>query len=169
MTAWDRDRVVEGLTREGLTCDNVDFVVSTHGHSDHIGNNNLFLKAKHIVGFSVSFQDQYFIHPFETSEPYIIDDGVVVIPTPGHTLDHVSVLVRTSDLGTVVVAGDLFEKVEDLEDPSLWRLVAGSDNQEEQEKNRNKILLLADWIVPGHGPIFKVTENMKSNARQGLK
>ena len=39
--------------------EDVDFVVSTHGHSDHLGNNNLFLAAKHIVGQSVSFKDVY--------------------------------------------------------------------------------------------------------------
>lgn len=43
----------------------MNYVISTHGHSDHIGNNNLFRMAKHIVGFSISFKDQYFMHPFD--------------------------------------------------------------------------------------------------------
>lgn len=51
-----------------MECNDVDYVVCSHGHSDHIGNNNLFLSAKHIVGFSVSYKDLYFIHPFETGE-----------------------------------------------------------------------------------------------------
>lgn len=45
--------------------DQIDYVISTHGHSDHIGNNNLFLQAKHIVGFSVNFKDKYTLHPFD--------------------------------------------------------------------------------------------------------
>lgn len=48
-----------------LCPNDIQYVVSTHGHSDHIGNNNLFLQAKHIVGFSVSFEDKYYLHPFD--------------------------------------------------------------------------------------------------------
>jgi len=65
MTPWDRKFILDSLETRGIKPDDVDFVVSTHGHSDHHGNNNLFLKAKHIVGFCVSFQDQYFLHPFD--------------------------------------------------------------------------------------------------------
>ena len=55
----------------------------------------------------------------------------------------------------MVVAGDLFEKEEDIENPDLWK-EAGSENEEVQEKNRNKVLEMADFIVPGHGKMFKV-------------
>ena len=37
--------------------------------------------------------------------PYEIDDDVEVLPTPGHTSEDVSVLVKSTNLGTVVVAG----------------------------------------------------------------
>lgn len=68
MTPWDSNLIIQSLTANGLTPDDISYVVSTHGHSDHIGNNNLFLKAKHIVGFCVSVKDQYFLHPFEQGE-----------------------------------------------------------------------------------------------------
>lgn len=55
-----------------------------------------------------------------------------------------------------LVPGDLFERVEDLQDESLWLELAGSEDEELQRTNRDKILLLADFIVPGHGPMFKV-------------
>lgn len=60
--------VFAGLSRYGVQCSDVHYVVCTHGHSDHTGNNNLFLNAKHIVGFSISCKDLYVIHPFETGE-----------------------------------------------------------------------------------------------------
>lgn len=53
------------LESHDITPENIHYVISTHGHSDHIGNNNLFLMAKHIVGFSVSFKDEYYTHPFD--------------------------------------------------------------------------------------------------------
>lgn len=46
-------------------------------------------------------------------------------------------------------------------DESIWMVDAGSEAPKSQEINRNKILQLADYIVPGHGPMFKVTKEMK--------
>ena len=76
-----------------------------------------------------------------------------VFATPGNTLDSVSVKVVTKE-GVCVVAGDTFEKEEDLEDESIWK-EAGSENEDLQQKSRKNILSLADVIVPGHGPSFK--------------
>lgn len=65
MTPWDKNFILESLKMECLEPDQIDFVVSTHGHSDHLGNNNLFLKAKHIVGDNISTKDLYYFHNFE--------------------------------------------------------------------------------------------------------
>jgi len=49
-----------------ISSDQITYCISTHGHSDHTGNNNLFLNAKqHIVGFCVSRKETYYAHPFE--------------------------------------------------------------------------------------------------------
>ena len=65
MTPWDKDLILAALDRRGITPGEINYVVCTHGHSDHIGNNNLFLNAKHIVGYCLSFKDQYYLHPFD--------------------------------------------------------------------------------------------------------
>lgn len=57
--------------------------------------------------------------------------------------------------------GDLFEKAEDIEDPRIWREVAGSEDPHLQAKNRQMMLHMADYIIPGHGPMFKVTDAMR--------
>ena len=55
MTPWDKDKILSELkNKHDLDPSQINYVVSTHGHSDHIGNNNLFLDAIHIVGKSVS-------------------------------------------------------------------------------------------------------------------
>ncbi|XP_045458696.1 metallo-beta-lactamase domain-containing protein 1-like isoform X2 [Melitaea cinxia] len=105
MTSWDRDKIILALKKEDLTVDDISYVISTHGHSDHIGNNNLFLKAKHIVGFSVSFKDDYYLHPFDEGEEFKINNNVKVIPTPGHTLTDVTVLVISNSKETVALTG----------------------------------------------------------------
>ena len=161
LSPWDGDIMKSTLMAHNVKLENVTHLVCTHGHPDHVGNNNLFTHAQqHIVGYAVHHRDTYYIHPFETGENFIIDgDDVVVMPTPGHTNDSVSVKVNTRE-GTVIIVGDLFEKEEDIKDASIWK-DAGSENEVLQEENRRKILKMADIIVPGHGSKFKVTEYMR--------
>lgn len=164
MTAWDGEKLVEALKHRNIECDDIDFVVCSHGHSDHIGCNYLFKKAMHIVGHCISYRDVYFDHDFNKNE-YVIDTNVKVIATPGHTLEDVSVIVRTEHKGTIVITGDLFENVDDLEDDRIWReLTCGSE--ELQLKNRNLILQIANYIVPGHGAMFKNKKYIKCSNPQ---
>ncbi|XP_023244512.1 metallo-beta-lactamase domain-containing protein 1-like [Centruroides sculpturatus] len=160
LTAWDKDYILQQLKEQNLNPDDITHVVCTHGHSDHIGNLNLFLKAIHIVGQSISCGTDYFIHSFDKT-PYKINSSIQVIATPGHTHSDVSVVVLTETYGTVVIAGDLFERKEDIQEPSLWREIAGSENPKLQLINRQRILDMADYIIPGHGPMFKVTADLK--------
>lgn len=158
MTAWDGPKLLQALRDRNLTPDDIEYVVCTHGHSDHIGCNYLFQNAKlHIVGYCVSHGDNYLSHDFSSGKEFAIDSDLKVVPTPGHTLQDVSVIVKTGDKGTVVVTGDLFECEEDLRDESIW-IAAGSDSQELQRLNRKKILDIADWIIPGHGSMFQIKQ-----------
>ena len=60
--------------------------------------------------------------------------------------------------------GDIFEREEDIEDQTIWRS-AGSTDPQRQERSRLQLAELADYIIPGHGPIFKVTERMRNILR----
>ena len=55
---------------------------------------------------------------------------------------------------SVSFAGDLFECEADIKDGNIWRQL--SEQPELQEQNRRRVLELADYIVPGHGAMFKV-------------
>ena len=55
--------------------------------------------------------------------------------------------------------GDLFETEKDLEDPTIWE--ENSENRDLQRENRNKVLEIADYIIPGHGPMFKVLDKYR--------
>jgi glyoxylase-like metal-dependent hydrolase (beta-lactamase superfamily II) len=149
----DADALVEALAGEGLRPADIDHVVCTHGHSDHVGNLSLFAHATLIVSHDISRGDLYTSHPFARGEPYTIDGDVDVIATPGHTAQDVSVVARTP-AGVYVVAGDLFECEQDLADEGLWRAV--SEDPPRQAQSRALVLRLADFIVPGHGGAFAV-------------
>lgn len=179
MTPWDGDLLLQKLQENRLTPDDIHWVVSTHGHSDHLGNNNLFPKAKHIVGTNISQRNRYFIHDF-TSAAYRLSDTIEVVATPGHTLSCVSVLVRQCNLTapgrsatdgdvtadtTVAIVGDLFERRDDIADSGLW-LDAGSEDPKAQRRNRARMAAIADWVVPGHGPMFAVDEHVRAELKR---
>ena len=67
-----------------------------------------------------------------------------------------SVVVRGSDKGVVVIAGDLFECEADLQDDKLCK--SKSEFHQLHATRRDKVLAIADWIVPGHGKMFKVNK-----------
>ncbi|MEM7813471.1 MAG: MBL fold metallo-hydrolase [Candidatus Aenigmatarchaeota archaeon] len=149
---WDRDFIVEALRNEGLSPEDINYVVCTHGHSDHIGNLNLFRNAIHIVSYDIAEKDVYTFHPFASGIPFKIDLEVQVIPTPGHGSEDISVIVRTKD-GIVAIVGDLFESIDDLGNDEIWK--AFSKFPEKQRQSREFILKVADFIVPGHGHMFR--------------
>jgi glyoxylase-like metal-dependent hydrolase (beta-lactamase superfamily II) len=163
---WDREFILKALKKERVRPDGISFVVCTHGHSDHIGNNNLFPNAIFIVSYDVCKGDLYTFHDFASGQPYKIDDQVEVIPTPGHTKQDISVIVRTPQ-GVVAIVGDLFENENDIENENLWR--SFSEFPEQQEINRKKVLEIADFIVPGHGNIFRVEKGRSIKALSNLE
>ncbi|XP_046342146.2 metallo-beta-lactamase domain-containing protein 1-like isoform X2 [Haliotis rufescens] len=160
---WDKDLIVEGLHEHSLLPEHIEYVVCTNGHTDKVGNLNLFPQALHIVSFDVSVRDCFLLHKFGEGIPYEIDEHVEVVPTPGHTGSDVSVIVKNTALGTVAVTGDLFERFEDLDQPHLWQ--DNSEQPEQQEQSRIAVLRRADYIVPGHGPMFQVPEYCKKQLR----
>ncbi|XP_071398814.1 metallo-beta-lactamase domain-containing protein 1 [Centroberyx affinis] len=151
---WDRDFLPTTLKERGLGPGDVSLVVGTHGHSDHIGNLGLFPTAMIVVGCDISEGDRYLPNQLAEGQAYRIDEHVSIVPSPGHTGQDVSVQVRGTSLGTVLVAGDLFECCSDEES---WRALSMSPAV--QEVSRQEALRTADVIIPGHGLPFRVFRN----------
>uniref|UniRef100_UPI003AAE97E6 metallo-beta-lactamase domain-containing protein 1 n=1 Tax=Centroberyx gerrardi TaxID=166262 RepID=UPI003AAE97E6 len=151
---WDRDFLLTTLKERGLGPGDVNLVVGTHGHSDHIGNLGLFPTAMIVVGCDISEGDRYLPNQLAEGQAYRIDEHVSIVPSPGHTGQDVSVQVRGTSLGTVLVAGDLFECCSDEES---WRALSVSPAV--QEVSRQEALRTADVIIPGHGLPFRVFRN----------
>lgn len=150
---WARERLLAGLAERGVSPGDVRHVVCTHGHSDHAGNLNLFPRAELIVGTDVCQPGgRYLPTGLRRGAPYPIHEGhLEVLPTPGHTGSDVSLLVLGTSLGSVVVAGDLFEHQDDEEE---W--AALSEDPARQAESRARVLAIADVVVPGHGAPFQV-------------
>lgn len=174
MGPWERDLLVERLQSLTIHPDDITYLVCSHSHPDHIGNLNLFTKAtRHYIGTSVYSQDMYDLNCFEPIGSYNyttlrnvecvvpqykhvhFDKNLSIHPTPGHTMECISMVVSNCDkFGTVALVGDLFEREEDVNNEGIW-LEAGSQNADLQRANRSDIYNKADYILPGHGPLFK--------------
>jgi len=109
----------EALGRIGLTPQDIDLVIVTHLHFDHIEQGEKFSRAKFIIqreeldyALNPHPSQGLFIHraTFENLNFEVVEGdceivpGVKVIFTPGHTHGGQSVAVET-DQGTAVIAG----------------------------------------------------------------
>jgi glyoxylase-like metal-dependent hydrolase (beta-lactamase superfamily II) len=125
------DAFMKGLAAAGLTVNDIDFVLCTHLHVDHIGWNTrlengrwvpTFPNARYI--FSKKELDFWIEESKKTDLPQIVDsvipiveakacdvvtsdhsltDLITLIPTPGHTIDHYAVTLGKD----AVFTGDL--------------------------------------------------------------
>lgn len=157
--------LVTALAARGVSPEQVDIVVLTHLHFDHIGNNHLFPNATFLVqrsevaqGFTPPkyCQFSYPEYSYKVADvrdriqilegDHQIEPGVRLLKIGGHT-PGTQVVVVDTDLGRVALAGDIMYNYKNLEldwpTGSFWSLqdlMAGYD----------RLRQVADIIIPGH-------------------
>ena len=130
-------RLLAELARVGSSPDEVDLVVHTHLHVDHVGWDGSFPNARYVVPTN---DWSYFMteeslrlrpHLGDRVEPLgdaglvvLVDaelevaSGIRLVPTPGHTPGHASVFLD-SEGSELVVLGDVVVHELQLADPDL--------------------------------------------------
>ena len=152
----NRKKLLEELSKNNLKIEDIDFVILTHNHIDHILLAGIFKNAKILDNSEIYTNDKQIGHNNK-----IPGTDIEIIESPGHDMFHCSVLVNDEKFGKVVVGGDLFWW-EDNEEQKTDKesLIKHNDpyvkNEEESINSRKKILEIADYIIPGHGEMFKV-------------
>jgi glyoxylase-like metal-dependent hydrolase (beta-lactamase superfamily II) len=153
----DREGLLDSLAKGSLKTEDINFVIVTHTHLDHSLLAGIFGNAKILDNSDVySFDGKIGGH-----EGRVPNTDIEIIKTPGHDQFHCSVLVNTEDLGKVIIAGDVFWWADGEEQKTdKQSLLEHKDPYVKDEKalkeSRERILNLADNIIPGHGEIFKV-------------
>ncbi len=135
--------LVDALEKEGLSVDDVNVVCLTHSHIDHFRNIGMFPEAK-----TLEFYGLWDKNTVDDWKEQFTDD-IKIIKTPGHNTTSLTLLIKT-DKGIVAICGDVFWK-ENLPEKDEY-----ADEPEKLKTSREKVIELADYIVPGHADMYKV-------------
>jgi glyoxylase-like metal-dependent hydrolase (beta-lactamase superfamily II) len=170
-----RPVLLENLTRAGLTPEDIDTVVLSHSHYDHILNADVFKNAEFLLhpneieyarsphpkdwatpDYTWSILERCNIR--EIREDDLVDEGVRVIATPGHTRGSISLVVDQPD-GSVVVCGDAL--------PNAATALNGCPylifwDEEDARTSARKILDAAEVLYPGHDRPFRIAGGQAS-------
>jgi len=138
--------IAEKLAEHGLTFEDISLVINTHNHPDHVWNNYLFKNADIFEAGVVYKPDGTFRVPKNLD----LAKDIEIMKTPGHTPEDFTVLV-TTEKGVYAVTGDLIMSQKALESADF----SFSHDAEKQKEFQKKVLERADFIVPGHGKVFK--------------
>lgn len=144
------------LDKEKIKPEDIDWIFLTHTHIDHCYNMARFPGVKLFDGECIYEKDTDRIHGGE-----IFGLDVEIVKTPGHTVDHTSLLVPTPK-GVYAVAGDVFWWIDDedqkTDKKSLLEKKDPIDGVDPYSLANSRQFLLekADIIIPGHGKVFKV-------------
>jgi N-acyl homoserine lactone hydrolase len=158
------------LRERGLTPADIDVVVLTHAHWDHMLNIDLFPRAEVLLhprerAYAKQPHAEDWAPPSytglilessaagrlrEVQEGDEIDDGVRVLDTPGHSAGSISLVVQT-DEGPAVVCGDAL--------PNARTALAGVPylvfwSEDDARRSAAKILDRAHYLYPGHDRPF---------------
>lgn len=163
--------VEKSLEEKGLTPEDIDIVLITHSHFDHMASTHLFPESKLVIGegeldFARDLFWPEFIDAITTDRvadvEYVSEEdgmtelceGVLVFSTPGHTPASISALVETES-EDVALIGD----VAMIEDEYRTRELSHWYTDEQVElinESMDRIQEIdPDLIVPGHDSPFK--------------
>lgn len=153
----DRKLLSKNLKKENLSLDQINYVILTHYHLDHSLLAGIFGNAEILDNGEIySWNGEIKSHGGK-----VPGTEIEIIKTPGHDQFHCSVIVNAEKLGKVAVVGDVFWWRDNQEQKTdKASLMSNKDphvkNEGELMESRKKILEIADYIIPGHGKMFKV-------------
>lgn len=152
----NRKMLVEALEKENLSPKDINYIVLTHTHPDHMLLTGIFENAEVLDDSSIySFNGEIKDH-----EGKIPGTDIELMKTPGHDQFHCSLVVKTEE-GIIVIAADVFWWADEEEQKTDRESLLNKEDPYMKDKealieSRKKILEIADFIIPGHGEMFKV-------------
>jgi glyoxylase-like metal-dependent hydrolase (beta-lactamase superfamily II) len=144
------------FARTGLRPGDVDLVFMTHFHGDHRFGLSLFAGKPWLMASAGlaewgerSPQEAGLIGHVQPAEGRL-PEGIDLLPTPGHTMGHHSLIAGTR-WGTLVVSGDAVMTGEFFEAEEGYR---NSTDFERAAETIRSIKRAAALVIPGHGNVI---------------
>ena len=142
-----RSLILDPLATLGVDPAAVTHVFLSHHHPDHTMNVALFPNAE-VVDFWARYKDDLWLDL--PGDGYRLSPKAQLWLTPGHTAEDASLIVEADD-GVYAMT-------------HLWwhadrtpELDPYADDQQAIEAGRERVLAVADVVIPGHGGAFRVT------------
>lgn len=148
--------LIDALEKENLTAKDVNVVCITHSHIDHYRNIGMFPDAKTLEFFG--------LWDGNTTQDWKehFTANTQILRTPGHDYTGITLLITTrpdsENPGVVAICGDVFWKENYPKDP---RDDVYASDPEKLKESRGMVIKMADWIIPGHGPMYKNNKNVE--------
>ncbi len=139
----DRRVILEPLARIGETPESITDVVFSHHHLDHTLHAALFPNAR-FHDFRAIYQGD--VLQRRSAEGFELSSSIRLILTPGHTPQDLTTLVGTAE-GVYAFTHLWWMAEGPAEDPF-------APDRDLLRANRERVLRVADTIVPGHGAPF---------------
>jgi glyoxylase-like metal-dependent hydrolase (beta-lactamase superfamily II) len=164
----------EGLRNVGITSDDVDIVIQTHLHFDHVGNTHR-CKNAHVIVQKSELEFAFAPHPMQgyLYDTHLLNElqfiviegdqeifpGIEVIHLPSHTPGVQAVSINT-DRGKAVISGmccigDNFNPPEPKREPQIrhnWKVIPPGNfiNLIDAYSSTLKLKGMADILIPQH-------------------
>ena len=138
-----RASILNPLEKLGVSPSDVTDIVLSHHHPDHTVNIALFGEIRVHDFQAVYHRDSW---DARAADGVHLTPSVWLLATPGHTPQDLSVLVGTTE-HVVVLTHLWWTDQGPLDDPY-------APDADTLRLQRERVLAMADLVVPGHGPAF---------------
>jgi glyoxylase-like metal-dependent hydrolase (beta-lactamase superfamily II) len=165
-----RQHLVDALDKLGLTPLDIDYVMTTHAHWDHVQNHDLFLNASQLIhpderryahapaidDWATPSWTGYVLEQLPTQEVgdgHEIFPGATIVDLTGHSIGSIGLAVET-DQGLAVVAGDALHvsavAITETNPLVFW-------DERAATRAIRRVKRMADVIYPAHDAPFRIS------------
>lgn len=137
--------LIREIEKQGYVPEDISWVVNSHNHPDHAGGNSLITRAHYIMqGRKEWIKEDYDLFK---------DGSILLLPTPGHSSDHLSMLIRGGNK-QVLLTGDACFRPHNLKDGNLPLIL---EDREEAIKSLERLRSISNvretMVLTSHDPL----------------